>query len=133
MGYLVCMLDKTQMNGRYRDPYLSALVGQVKAAGATADVISDLTFLGGYVESERWIPLRKSGTAIRSSTDGWILRRPPNEEYRDAFQEVCDEFGIDGWLKLAIPQQLRDNRPVDTEDRIVAGARLLKSLISAGL
>ena len=33
MGYLVCMLDKTQMNGRYRDPYLAA---RARLAGGAA-------------------------------------------------------------------------------------------------
>ena len=50
MGYLVCMLDKTQMNGRYRDPYLAALARQ---AGADAGFLEDAAgpvFAGGHVD-----------------------------------------------------------------------------------
>lgn len=80
MGYLVCMLDKTQMNGRYRDPYITALAGQ---AGADVGLLNGVTgpvFTGGHVDYYRWMELRRSGAAVRCTSDGWVLRRPERED-----------------------------------------------------
>ncbi|MFY1614709.1 DUF262 domain-containing protein [Micromonospora sp. WMMD736] len=128
MGYQICMLNKTQMNGRHRDPYLTALVREAQAFG-----VSEPVFIGGYPESYRWLTLPKSGTALRNAPHGFILRPPPQEEFLDAFRRFCTDFGVDERLNLAIPQRLRGGRKVDTEDRVRAGARLLRSLLAAGL
>ncbi|MFF0376128.1 hypothetical protein [Actinoplanes missouriensis] len=126
MGYQICMLNKTQMNGRYRDPYLSALVREVGAFG-------EPVFIGGYPEYSRWMALPKSGTGLCNAPNGFILRPPPKEEFLDAFRRFCMDFGVDERLTLAIPQRLRSGRQVDTEDRVQAGAQLLRDLLAAGL
>jgi len=74
-----------------------------------------------------------SGTALRNATYGFILRPPPQEEFLDAFRRFCMDFGVDERLNLAIPQRLRGGRQVDTEDRVQAGAQLLRGLLAAGL
>ena len=133
MGYLVCMLDKTQMNGRYRDPYLAALAQQ---AGADAGFLKGATgpvFAGGHVDYIRWMEFPRSGAAVRCTRDGWVLRRPEREEFLERFDNVCAEFGVDEQLKLAVPQQVHDGRYVDASDRVQAGARLLRALAAAGL
>ena len=134
MGYLVCMLDKTQMNGRYRDPYLAALARQ---AGADARILeggaAGPVFAGGHVENLRLMDLPRSGAAVHRTRDGWVLHRPEREEFLERFDNVCAEFGVDEQLKLAVPQQVRDGRYVDTSDRVQVGARLLRALAAAGL
>lgn len=131
MGYLVCMLDKTQMNGRYRDPYLAAVADQ---AGADPGLPEDApVFAGGHVEYLRWMELPRSGAAVRCDSDGWVLQRPEREEFFERFDNVCAEFGVDEQLKLAVPQQVRDGEYVDASDRVQAGARLLRALAAAGL
>ena len=133
MGYLVCMLDKTQMNGRYRDPYLAALARQVGADAGVPEVAVAPVFAGGCVEYLRWMKLPRSGAAVRCGRDGWVLQRPEHEEFLERFENVCAEFGVDEQLKLAIPQQVRDGENVDASDRVQAGARLLRALAAAGL
>lgn len=133
MGYRICMLNKTQMNGNYRDPYLTALVREAGAGGNTVHGESGPYFIGGYVEDDRWMSLRKSGTSVHCAADGFVLEPPSREEFREAFDRVCADFNLGARLKLAIPQQLRGNRHVDKEDRVQAGARLLRALVSAGL
>ena len=49
------------------------------------------------------------------------MKPPPTQEFLEAFWRVCADFDLDHQLKLLIPQQLRDNRWVDSEDRIRAG------------
>jgi hypothetical protein len=133
VGYLVCMLDKTQMNGRYRDPYLAALA---QLAGADAGLPEDAVepvFTGGRVEYHRWMEFPRSGAAVRCASDGWVLRRPEREEFLERFGDFCAGFGLDKQLKLAVPQHMRDGELVDASDRIQAGARLLRALAAASL
>jgi hypothetical protein len=133
MGYRVCMLNKTQMNGNYRDPYLTALVREAGATGAIVDGERGPFFIGGYVEDEPRMYLRKSRTGVHNAAEGFVLTPPPLQDFLEAFRQVCTDFELDRGLKLAIPQQLRDNRQVDAEDRIQAGAHLLRALVAAGL
>jgi hypothetical protein len=133
MGYLVCMLDKTQMNGRYRDPYLAALAQQAGARSGLLHGEAGPVFTGGHVEYHRWMELARSGAAVRCAPDGWVLRRPGREEFRERFDDVCAEFGIDAQLKLAVPQEVRAGGRVDASDRVQAGARLIGALAAAGL
>jgi hypothetical protein len=133
MGYLVCMLDKTQMNGRYRDPYLTALAQLARADGGLPQGAAGPVFTGGHVDYHRWMELPRSGAAVRCASDGWVLRRPEREEFLERFDNVCAEFGVDEQLKLAVPQHVRDGGRVDASDRIQAGARLLGALAAAGL
>jgi len=130
MGYLVCMLDKTQMNGRYRDPYLAALARQAGADAGLPEVAP--VFTGGHVEDDRWMELPRSGAAVRCAHDGWVLRSPERGEFFERFDNVCAEFGVEQ-LKLAVPQQVRDGGYVDASDRVQAGARLLRAFAAAGL
>jgi hypothetical protein len=132
MGYRICMLNKTQMNGNYRDPYLTALIREAGVGGDVIDGERGPFFIGGYVEQERWMWLRASGMGLHCSADGFRLK-PPRDKFLERFHEVCANFGIDEQLKLVISQQWRDNRHVDTEDRIQVGASLLRGLIGAGL
>jgi hypothetical protein len=132
MGYRICMLNKTQMNGNYRDPYLTALVREAGVGGDVIDGERGPFFLGGYVEQERWMYLRTSGAGLHCSAIGFVLK-PPRDEFLERFHEVCANFGIDEQLKLVIPQQWRDNRNLDTKDRIQTGASLLRGLVASGL
>jgi hypothetical protein len=133
MGYLVCMLDKTQMNGRYRDPYLVALAQQADADGGLPEGATAPVFAGGHVEYLRWMEFPPSGAAVRCTPDGWVLQRPEREEFLERFDNICTEFGVDEQLKLTVPQQVHDSRYIDTNDRVQAGARLLRALADAGL
>lgn len=133
MGYRICMLNKTQMNGKYRDPYLTALVREAGAGSAVDDGECGPFFIGGYVEEERWMFLRQSWTGLHCSADGFVLKPPQHGGFLERFHEVCADFDLDEQLKLAIPQELRGDRRVDTEDRIQAGSSLLRGLVAAGL
>ena len=133
MGYLVCMLDKTQMNGLYRDPYLAALARLAGADAGLPEGAVEPVFAGGRVEYIRWMEFPCSGAAVRCARDGWVLRRPEREEFLERFDNVCAEFGVDEQLKLAVPQHVRDGGRVDASDRVHAGARLLRALAAAGL
>jgi hypothetical protein len=133
MGYLVCMLEKTQMNGRYRDPYLAALAHETGADAGFLENAAGPVFAGGHVDHYRWMEFPRSGAAVRCTLDGWALRRPEREDFLERFDNVCAQFGVNEQLKLAIPQQASEGGRVDAGDRIQAGAHLLRALAAAGL
>jgi hypothetical protein len=128
MGFRLCMLDKTQLNSWYRDAFLLAVWRAADRKGAVED-----PWFMGYETAARWMTLQKSGTGVRCVTQGFQLMPPPDEAYREAFKAVCQASGIGEDHLLRIPQEQRDGRPFDTEDRVERGAKLLTDLVAAGL
>jgi hypothetical protein len=128
MGFRLCMLDKTQLNSWYHDPFLLA----VWRATDQRNAVTNPMFMG-YETGARWMTLRTSETKVRCVTKGFQLMPPPDEANRDAFKTVCQASGIGEDHLLRVPQEQRDGRPFDTEDRVERGAKLLSDLVSAGL
>lgn len=118
MGYDACMLRKTQMKSYYRDPWLHAM----RTLAAPGDTVEDSWFYG-YEHEPRWMVLPRSGVRLRCVPEG--LRVEGNGE---AFAGVCASFEVrDGVLLV---EQVDG---VDTEDRVVRGAELIRALVAAGL
>ncbi|GIF12651.1 DUF262 domain-containing protein [Actinoplanes teichomyceticus] len=128
MSFRLCMLDKTQLNSWYRDPFLLAVWEEVDCPGAVED-----PWFMGYETAARWMTLYKSRTAIRCVTQGFQLMPPPTEADLLAFTAVCHAWGIGDDNLLRLPQHQRDGRLFDDEDRVQKGVQLLKDLIAAGL
>jgi hypothetical protein len=128
MGFELCMLDKTQLNSWYQDPFLLAVWRATATWGAV-----ELTYFTGYETNERWMKLRASNTKVRCLRQGFQLTAPPGEADREAFDAFCEASGIGKGHLLRIPQIQRDGRPFDTEDRVERGVKLLTELIAAGL
>ena len=128
MGFSLCMLDRTQLNSLYHDPYLHAVWNATKARAAVFDYV-----FTGYETNERWMEMRNSRTGIRCTTYGFALKPPSEPAHRDLFDAVCMNLGIGADLRLTIEQTTRDGLPVDTEDRIERGALLIEELAAVGL
>lgn len=133
MGYGICMLDKSQMNSWYRDPYLSA----INRASGVMDAIEqrwpDGPWFMGYETEPRWLRLKKSGAELRCVDDGLLLRLPSSSAHAEAFARVCAEHDVDAHGLLKVSQVERDGRHLDTSDRVLLGATLLRDLVKAGL
>ncbi|RKG72970.1 DUF262 domain-containing protein [Corallococcus terminator] len=128
MGYSVCMLDKSQMNSWYRDPYLSAIQ---REAGVLSAV--DEPWFTGYETAPRWMRLKRSGTEIQCVRGGLLLCAPTAERHAETFSRVCAAHGIGPDLLLKVPQVDVGKHQFDTEDRVRLGAALVRDLASAGL
>ncbi|WP_410875111.1 DUF262 domain-containing protein [Nocardia sp. A7] len=128
MGFSLCMLDKTQLNSWYRDPYLDAVQ-------RTADVRNALeSFLyTGYETNPRWMRLRISGIRIRCIRDGFMLEPPTDPNHRELYLTTCEDFEIGQNNLLVIPQITRDGVKVDTKDRVERCSQLVRALVAAGL
>lgn len=128
MGFGLCMLDKTQLNSWYHDPYLDAVQ-------RTADVGSALEgyFHTGYETNPRWMRLRNSGIKMRCVRNGFILEPPADPTHRELYLATCKDFDIDQSNWLVIPQIARDGVRVDIEDRVERCAQLVRALVAAGL
>lgn len=118
----------TQMNSRYRDPYLLTIWRQL---GEPTEVEDPWFF--GYEWNPRFLTLAASGTGIQCFADGYRLSEPAESQYGPVYKEALLEFGIRDNEILPVAQTAVGDRQVDTEDRIEVGAALLRSLISKGL
>ena len=127
LGYDVCMLDMTRLYSWYRDPYLLAILRQSGVGSA----VEDPWFMFDAIRP-RWMNLLKSGVALRSVDEGIALREP-GPEHAEAFARVCAQHFIGDDHVLRVEQAERDGKRVDTRDRVLLGAALLRDLVTAGL
>lgn len=130
LGYSLCNLrgGMTQMNSRYRDPYLLSIWRQL---GEPSEV-EDPWFIG-YEWNPRFLRLTASGTGIQCFANGYRLSAPAEVESVRVFEDALLELGIGDDRILAVAQTAVGDRQIDTEDRIEVGAALVRALIGKGL
>lgn len=128
IGFRLCMLDKTQLNSWYRDPYLLAAWRESGSKAAVTD-----PWFTGYETDHRWLTLRKSETKMRCIDTGFRLQPPPDTTHLEAFNAVCQALNIGDDYLLKVPQIASNGQVLDAEDRIKLAAKLLVELIAAGL
>ncbi|ESX14258.1 DUF262 domain-containing protein [Mesorhizobium sp. M0179] len=128
LGYSVCMLNKTQLNSWYRDPYLYAIYRE----SGVENSIEDPWFTGHETES-RWMRLSKSGTELRCVAEGLVLRPPPLTSHVEAFSQICAQHGVGADRVLLVPQVESEGVNLDACNRVELGAALLRGLVGAGL
>lgn len=126
MGYRICMLRTLYITGYYRDPYLLA----VHRASGVGEAVKDTWFR--YLTPERWMPLKRSGAAIRCVNEGFLVR-PPTAGLREAFDKACGTHAVDQDGLLRVAQREQNRRMLDTQDRVQLAASLIRSLVDAGL
>lgn len=132
LGYSLCMLRTKTLNGYYRDPFLL----QIWHSSGVKDAVEDPWF-SGYETIPRRLRFVSSGTGMRNVAEGFMLQRPEDHRrarelealLRDRYSVVVGEEEI----LVRIPQDLRDDQPIDRRDRVVLGAMLLKAMVDAGL
>lgn len=132
MSYTMCMLRTKQRNGNYRDPVLL----QIWESSGVQSRVDDPWF-SGYEYYPRWLRLSRSGAAVRNIDSGLVLRAPEIADLVPAFVEVCERHGVTGLdsqaPRLAISQHKVDGVEVDSVDRVIIGAQLVRELVAAGL
>lgn len=129
--YSMCMVERAsslRAGALYQDPYLSAIRQE---SGVADDVIVPMFQLGDE-SAPRWMRLKKSETGMRCLSNGLALEPPQDLTLTDVFNHVCAEHGlVDGVLRI---QQIdRDGELVDSEDRVLKGAALVRALVEVGL
>ncbi|MFI5734025.1 DUF262 domain-containing protein [Kribbella sp. NPDC051587] len=133
LGYSMCMLRTTQLNGYYRDPIL---LGAWEVSGAGPKAIDP--WFSGYTWYPRWLRLSSSRVGMRSVKEGFELQRPDDDAFHSRFMMVCeahvDVDVTDNRIVLKIPQVHREGMPsVDSVDRVAVGAAFLRELVEKGL
>ena len=132
LGYSMCMLRTTRLNGYYRDP----IVLEVWWSSGVGERVRDPWFIG-YETNPRWLRLELSGVGMRSVSDGFALQGPEDEALQSRFIDVCSRRGdvdvVEGVIVLKIPQHDHGDGLVDSADRVVIGAAFLRDLGEAGL
>ena len=73
---------------------------------------------------------------MRSTSEGFELRGPDDDDLRSAFIDICGQHetvDIAGEsIVLRIPQHDQGDGPIDLADRVVIGAAFLRALVKAG-
>ena len=73
---------------------------------------------------------------MRSTSEGFELRGPDDDNRRSTFIGLCSQHqtvvSAGGSIVLRIPQHDHGNGPIDSTDRVVVGAALLRALVKAG-
>jgi hypothetical protein len=130
MGYSLCMLRAggQALNGHYKDPYLLAISRELE----DGHLVEDKLFMG-YETQPRRLPLKRSGASLRCVFTGYELSPPPSDQYALVFSAVCTELGVGSDNMVVVPQVVIDGQQVDTIDRILFGADLIRTLSAAGL
>jgi hypothetical protein len=128
LGYTGCMLDKTQMNSWYRDPFLTA----VHLESGMAEAVEEPWFMG-HEKEPRWLRLMASGTELQCVEEGFVLRPPATAEFAEVFARVCAAHAIGGDHMLRVAQVDQDGSRLDAQDRVQLGAGLVRDLVKAGL
>jgi hypothetical protein len=129
MGFSLCMMNVTQMNSYYWDPYLLA----VRRTADLGDAVREPLYYGGYETDARWMTLRQSGVRMRCVERGFLLQPPSEAAHLDPFNAACAAFDISDDYLVKVAQTTQDGVAIDVEDRIELGARLLASFVAAGL
>ncbi len=132
LGYSMCMLRTTRLNGYYRDPILL----EVWWSSGVGERVQDPWFIG-YETNPRWLRLEQSGVGIQSISDGFALQEPEDEALQSQFIDICSRRGdveiTDEDIVLKIPQHDHGDGLIDSADRVVIGAAFLRDLVEAGL
>jgi hypothetical protein len=139
LGFSLCMLEGSALNGYYRDPFLSAITSE---SGAQPSVVGSIQhrpdgpWFTGPASTHRWMRLSTSGVGVRCVDGGFVAQPPAELAHQAAFEEVCAEHELvrkDGEYLLNVPHELTDSSHFDLADRVRLGAALLADLVAAGL
>ncbi|WP_438354648.1 DUF262 domain-containing protein [Microbacterium sp. CJ88] len=127
LGYSLCMLNKSQLNSYYRDPYLLAAWRESRIGD-----LADDPWFTGYEWGERWLTFRRSGTRLRCRANGYEIAPPTGREHQEALARVASTLGARDGL-MPVPQRAAERHILDAVDRIQVGANLMAALAAEGL
>lgn len=133
-GYAICMLKSDSCDNRsnHHDAYLLALAN---AAGLEPQHIGNHGWprsFPGYETEVRYLVLQKSGLKVRCVENGWLWDTIGlNAVKLNAFTQIAAQHSTQAvagspseWITVIAQQN-----GIDTEDRIVKGAALMRALI----
>ncbi len=136
LGFDLCMMKETQLNGTYWDAYLRAVI--VQSGVHEGRDVADFSQTGyaQFAPEDRWIVPMATGEPLMSCRDyGFELRASSDANQEAMIVEILDGAGSktdNGGLEFRIPQhQDAEGKVWDRQDRILTGARLLRKLVTA--
>ncbi len=129
-GYRVDRLNGRDYRSAFTDPYLLAVWHECDApSGVDKPVFRSWDYSG----TERAMRLRGSGTGIRSADLGWEVLLPVDVDHAAHVREALAPLGLDGQNMVRTATLDCTGRPLDSRDRVQTGARLVRTLLAAGL
>jgi len=132
MSFGLCMLNKSQLNSHYRDPYLSAIVGQARSVPELHE-----PWFTGRAYHARWLEVPGGQLNLRSVQEGLELTWEDEdlfseleawaEHERVALRRTGDETALVELSQVADGANL-----YDTVDRVQLGARIVSAFAHVG-
>jgi hypothetical protein len=132
LGYSLCMLRTYYLNGYYRDPIMLQVWVSSGVKGAARN-----PWFSGPETTPRWLRLDRSLVGLRSVAKGFELQGAEDEGLNGKFVEICsrrDDVTMDeGRIILRVPQTKHAGEVIDSVDRVIVGAAIVRELVDAGL
>jgi hypothetical protein len=137
-GYAICLPKSDSCDNRsyHHDAYLLALVETAGIPPGRIDNEGWPRCFPGDETQARYLTLRQSGLKVRCVARGWLLDTSNLDQgQQTAFAKIAIQLGIQ--KNTNNPSEwdfdIAQKNGVDTEDRIVKGAELMRNLIACGM
>lgn len=127
LGFEMCALRKTQLNSRYRDPYLQAIY---ERCGVTESLVPPV--FSGYQYNPRWLRIRGTEVAVRCRDHGFDIRSQGMEHtILAALDGIAGKASVtDGGVTWWAPQHEDTAVVTDTVDRVQVGCEIVRRLVA---
>lgn len=127
LDFEMCALRRSQMNSKYRDPYLYA----VYVRSGLEEALENPWF-SGYAENGRWLRVTGSEISIRCRNHGYLIDAPGLEQVVvDSLEGLPGSISQgQGHVVWAAPQDPDTERPIDLVDRVEVGCTILRALVN---
>ena len=128
LDYRIRVLRTTWLSGYHRDLILLAVW---RESHVSEERVKDPWFIN--LDADRRLDLVQSGVRLRNTTTGFTLEGPDDPRIAEVFYGIFrhreDVFIEESEIRVDIPQE----NGVDSIDRVILGAQLVKELVDAGL
>lgn len=128
LGFEMCALRKTQLNSRYRDPYLQAIY---ERCGVKESLVPPV--FSGYQYHPRWLRIRGAEVAVRCRDHGFDIRCEGMEHtILAALDGIAGKASVtgDGGVTWWAPQHEDTAVATDTVDRVQVGCEIVRRLVA---
>lgn len=137
MGFNLCMMKETQLNGTYWDAYLFAIAAQSGLQAGRDITDFSQTGYAKFDPEKRWIVPVVTGEPLISCREyGFELRVPSDAAHKALILQSFESTDVvkadkENLALRILQHQDADGKVWDGQDRILIGARLLQKFVTA--
>ena len=129
-GYRVDMLMGGDYRAAFTDPFLIAIWNEVRHPQR---LMKPEFRSWDYTGTEKAMRLVESGTGIRSVAAGFEILMPDDSTQASVVRTTLSSLDLGPEGVVALAPRDRGSHPLDSEDRVQVGVRIVQLLLEAGL